>query len=133
MQFGPHVVPLDNVIYQTKYTYVFSNLRPLCKGHILVTPIRCVPFLHDLTHEEMVDFTKVCQFAGQTMKKHLHAQRLNLTIQDGVEAGQTVPHVHCHVVPINESTQFIRQYPDDQTRIESTNLFKSYFQLELHK
>lgn len=33
------------------------------------------------------------------MQAHYKSTSLTLTIQDGPEAGQTVPHVHVHVLP----------------------------------
>lgn len=131
MNFGPHKVPLNNVIYKTEYTYVFTNLMPVAEGHILVAPIRSVSLFHDLANEEKTDFLKVLEFASRVMKKHLHTQALNLTIQDGPEAGQTVPHVHCHIIPLNLPPTFKKQYPDDATREQTTNQYKEFFNKEL--
>lgn len=131
MDFGPFKVPLNNVIYKTKYTYVFTNLMPVAEGHILVVPIRSVQLLHDLTNEEKIDFLRVCDFAGHTMKKHLHTQALNLTIQDGPEAGQTVPHLHCHIIPINLPPKYKKEHPDDETREKTTNQYKEFFKEEM--
>ncbi|OHS96006.1 hypothetical protein TRFO_10176 [Tritrichomonas foetus] len=67
------------------------------------------------------------------MKKHLKTEALNLTIQDGPAAGQTVPHVHCHIVPHNIPANFERKYPDDKTREETANQYRQFFEEELKK
>eukprot|EP00003_Mantamonas_plastica_P004405 TRINITY_DN1349_c0_g1_i1.p3 TRINITY_DN1349_c0_g1~~TRINITY_DN1349_c0_g1_i1.p3 ORF type:complete len:106 (+),score=37.97 TRINITY_DN1349_c0_g1_i1:436-753(+) len=38
------------------------------------------------------------KIAGK-IEKHFDASSLTIVIQDGPEAGQTVPHVHCHIIP----------------------------------
>jgi hypothetical protein len=39
------------------------------------------------------------QQVGTGICKHFHAEALTLTVQDGPAAGQSVPHVHVHVLP----------------------------------
>ncbi|KAI8364056.1 HIT-like domain-containing protein [Blakeslea trispora] len=42
------------------------------------------------------------QKIGKVVEKHYQGTSLTLTIQDGPQAGQTVPHVHMHVIPRKE-------------------------------
>lgn len=42
---------------------------------------------------------QTAQRVGKTVQAHFGGAALTLTIQDGPEAGQTVPHVHVHVLP----------------------------------
>ncbi|KAI9262580.1 HIT-like domain-containing protein [Helicostylum pulchrum] len=39
------------------------------------------------------------QRIGNVIEKHYKCTSLTMTIQDGPQAGQTVPHVHMHVIP----------------------------------
>lgn len=41
----------------------------------------------------------LAQKVGSVVEKHFHATSLTLAIQDGPQAGQTVPHVHVHILP----------------------------------
>lgn len=41
----------------------------------------------------------LAQRVGSAIEPHFGAQSLTLAIQDGPSAGQTVPHVHVHVLP----------------------------------
>jgi diadenosine tetraphosphate (Ap4A) HIT family hydrolase len=52
-----------------------------------------------LSSEEIADLWTLSQRVGSAIEKHYTASSLTLTIQDGPEAGQTVPHVHVHVLP----------------------------------
>lgn len=88
------------VFYKTNYTYALVNLKPLVPGHILIVPLRTgVHNLCDLTKEETVDYFDTLQVVHQFIKWQFKADSLNIAIQDGPEAGQTVPHLHTHVIP----------------------------------
>lgn len=58
-----------------------------------------MPRFTDLSAEEVSDLWTLAQKVGSVLEKFHGATSLTLTIQDGTEAGQTVPHVHVHVLP----------------------------------
>ncbi|ODQ81412.1 hypothetical protein BABINDRAFT_159710 [Babjeviella inositovora NRRL Y-12698] len=84
---------------KSKHTYALVNLKPLVPGHVLVVPLRLVPHLKDLTTEESIDYMLTIQFVHKFIQHHYKADSLNLSIQDGPEAGQSVPHLHTHIIP----------------------------------
>ncbi|KAL4558469.1 hypothetical protein LXL04_036669 [Taraxacum kok-saghyz] len=53
----------------------------------------------DLTTEETSDLWISAQKIGKQLENHHKASSLTFAIQDGPQAGQTVPHVHIHIVP----------------------------------
>lgn len=75
------------------------NLKPLLPGHVLVSPLRRVPRLHDLNSDEVTDLFLTVQRVSRTIERVFNASALNIAIQDGVDAGQSVPHVHAHIIP----------------------------------
>lgn len=68
-------------------------------GHVLVCPLRPVERFRDLCPEEVADLFCTAQRVGNVVEKHFHGTSLTFSIQDGPEAGQTVKHVHVHVLP----------------------------------
>uniref|UniRef100_A0A8C3Q2T9 Bis(5'-adenosyl)-triphosphatase n=1 Tax=Chrysolophus pictus TaxID=9089 RepID=A0A8C3Q2T9_CHRPC len=66
---------------------------------VLVCPLRPVERFRDLCPEEVADLFHTAQRVGSAVEKHFCATSLTITIQDGPEAGQTVKHVHVHVLP----------------------------------
>jgi bis(5'-adenosyl)-triphosphatase len=76
-----------------------------------VSPHRVVPRLTDMTTDEVIDlFTtvqKVQKMLARTYFNDADSQTkgepsdgsFNIAIQDGPDAGQSVPHVHCHIIP----------------------------------
>lgn len=75
------------------------NLKPLLPGHILVSPRRIVPRLSDLSHDEVTDLFLTVQRVARMLERVYHASSLNIAIQDGIDAGQSVLHVHTHLIP----------------------------------
>lgn len=52
-----------------------------------------------MTEEEQKDlFVNTCKVA-KVLEKYYDAKSLTITIQDGEYAGQTVKHIHCHIMP----------------------------------
>ena len=75
------------------------NLKPLLPGHVLVSPLRPVPRLHDLTPSETSDLFLTVQRVSRVIERVFKASALNIVIQDGIDAGQSVPHIHAHIIP----------------------------------
>ncbi|XP_064375172.1 bis(5'-adenosyl)-triphosphatase isoform X1 [Dromaius novaehollandiae] len=66
---------------------------------VLVCPLRPVERFRDLRPEEVADLFRTAQRVGDVVEKHFCGTSLTISIQDGPEAGQTVKHVHVHVLP----------------------------------
>lgn len=64
-----------------------------------MSPLRVKPHLSDLTPEEISDLFNTVTRIQKTLKRVYHAEAFNIAVQDGAAAGQSVPHVHCHVIP----------------------------------
>lgn len=75
------------------------NLKPLLPGHVLVCPRRVVPRLRDLTVPETTDLFQTVSMLSKHLEKIYKADSFNVAIQDGPAAGQSVPHVHAHIIP----------------------------------
>lgn len=87
------------VFHTTSHSIAFVNLKPLLPGHVLVSPRRVVPRLADLTHDEVTDLFLTVQRVSKLIERVYNATSLNIAMQDGVDAGQSVPHVHTHIIP----------------------------------
>lgn len=76
------------------------NLKPIVPGHVLVAPRRTTAVeLGSLSPEESQDYFRTVQLIQQFIKWQYKADALNIAIQDGPEAGQSVPHLHTHIIP----------------------------------
>jgi bis(5'-adenosyl)-triphosphatase len=100
MRFGNFLIPASHVFYKTPQgSAAFVNLRPIVPGHVLVIPERSVCTLQELTDDEYVDMWKSVRHVQTALKEHYQATAFNVAVQDGRAAGQSVPHVHVHILP----------------------------------
>ncbi|KAF2877645.1 HIT-like domain-containing protein [Massariosphaeria phaeospora] len=98
VKFGAFVVT-SQVFHLTPLSFALVNLKPLLPGHVLVSPRRSVPRFHDLSPAEVQDLFLTVQRVSRMVERVFDASALNIAIQDGVDAGQSVPHVHAHIIP----------------------------------
>ncbi|XP_044467350.1 bifunctional bis(5'-adenosyl)-triphosphatase/adenylylsulfatase FHIT [Mangifera indica] len=98
-QFGPYTIDAKEVFCSTNLSFAMVNLRPVVPGHVLIVPKREVKRVVDLTAEETCDLWLMAQRVGKQLEIYHKASSLTFTIQDGPEAGQTVAHVHIHILP----------------------------------
>ncbi|KAK6480695.1 bis(5'-adenosyl)-triphosphatase-like [Huso huso] len=98
-RFGQHVVKASAVFLQSELSFALVNRKPVVPGHVLVCPLRSVERFHDLRPEEVADLFQTTQRVSGVLENHFCGTSLTIAIQDGPEAGQTVKHVHVHVLP----------------------------------
>lgn len=98
--FGPRIqLHADQVFFESAHCLGVVNLKPIVPGHVLLISKRCVPRLRDLAPEEISDLFISATTVGSALEAHYGAGALNVAVQDGAASGQTVPHVHVHLLP----------------------------------
>ena len=100
LRFGPFAIASQVFhISPVQSTFALVNLKPLLPGHVLVSPVRVTPRLSQLSPQETTDLFLTVQRVSKMIERVYSASALNVAIQDGVDAGQSVPHVHVHIIP----------------------------------
>jgi len=87
------------VFHRTALAYGVVNLKPIVPGHVLVCSTRPVPRLTDLRADELTELMHAVQRVGRVISRAYKADGLTIACQDGPASGQTVPHVHFHLLP----------------------------------
>ncbi|KAL1509808.1 hypothetical protein ABEB36_004489 [Hypothenemus hampei] len=100
--FADKLIPGKTVFCVSKYCFAFTNIRCVVPGHVLVSSLRPTKRLHDLTQEEIADLFQLTVNVSRIMETVHNAGSSTVCIQDGPSAGQTIPHVHAHVLPRKE-------------------------------
>ncbi|KAJ6536021.1 diadenosine tetraphosphate asymmetrical hydrolase [Mycena vulgaris] len=85
--------------FRSSLSYAIVNLKPIVPGHVLVLPTRHVPRLADLSEPELSSLMRAVQQVGSVIERAYGADALTVACQDGKAAGQSVPHVHFHILP----------------------------------
>ncbi|CAN6463755.1 unnamed protein product [Victoria cruziana] len=98
-RFGENIIDKRQVFFSTDLSFALVNIRPVVPGHVLVAPKRLAKRFVDLTAEETADLWVAARHIGSKVESYFGASSLTFALQDGPEAGQTVPHVHVHILP----------------------------------
>lgn len=75
------------------------NVAPILPGHVLVVPRRHVASLMELDEHEMGGFFSFARRVTRFVQSEFKASGFDWSLQEGVEAGQSVAHLHLHVIP----------------------------------
>ena len=86
-------------VYEDDQVVAFMDIMPQAEGHTLVIPKTPPVTLLDLAPEAAAYTIQVVQKIAQAMEKALDIKGVVLMQLSGAAAGQTVPHVHFHLIP----------------------------------
>ncbi|MBD3236506.1 MAG: HIT domain-containing protein [Candidatus Eisenbacteria bacterium] len=87
------------VVVRRDHALALRDAFPLAPGHTLIVPARHVASWFDTTEEERRDILELLSVVREQLEEELHPDGYNIGINDGAAAGQTVMHLHVHVVP----------------------------------
>ncbi len=87
------------VVARRSLAYVLRDGFPVSPGHMLVIPNRHVGSWFDATDEERSAILKLLNQVKTMMDDQEHPDGYNIGINVGETAGQTVMHLHVHLIP----------------------------------
>lgn len=92
-------LPPERIVSSNDLAFVIRDGFPVSRGHTLVIPRRHVGSFFDLTWEEREAMMALLAKGRDQLQHELSPDGFNVGINDGVAAGQTVMHVHVHLIP----------------------------------
>ena len=92
-------LPENRIITSADHWLVVRDGYPISPGHTLLVPKRHVKSLCDLSSEEQSDFFPLLNQTRDTIQAEFQPDAFNIGVNDGVMAGQTVSHLHIHLIP----------------------------------
>ena len=88
-----------DIIYSNEHCYAIYDANPVSPGHALVITRRHVASFMDLTPGEHRDLLKGLEAVTSGVRETFSPDGFNYGVNDGPAAGQTIFHVHVHVIP----------------------------------
>jgi diadenosine tetraphosphate (Ap4A) HIT family hydrolase len=88
----------ERTIIENDLAWAFPSYFPIAPAHLLVCPKRCVPSYEDLRPEEWEAMFALLTKLKPALRKAYKAEGFNFAWNEGTIAGQTVPHIHIHLV-----------------------------------
>lgn len=92
-------LPAGRLLGQNNYAVWFRDGFPVSRGHSLVITRRHVGSLFETTVEEREALLALLDAARAAALAEFKPDGFNIGVNDGVAAGQTVPHLHIHLIP----------------------------------
>lgn len=92
-------LPLERIVAQNDLAIVIRDGFPVSPGHTLVIPRRHVASYFETTAEERLAMFELLEDAKRDLGNEFAPAALNIGINDGQAAGQTVMHLHMHLIP----------------------------------
>jgi histidine triad (HIT) family protein len=87
------------IVFDNEHVVAFKDIRPAAPVHALVIPKVHVPGIHEATPEHAAVLGQVLLAARDVAEKlGLAAGGYRLVVNQGADAGQSVFHLHCHVL-----------------------------------
>jgi diadenosine tetraphosphate (Ap4A) HIT family hydrolase len=88
-----------DIVIANELAVVSRDSYPVSPGHTLVIPKRHVGSFFATTKEERLALLELIDQAKLALDSEFHPAAYNLGLNDGPAAGQSIPHVHFHLIP----------------------------------
>lgn len=86
-------------VAEDEKNYAFLDINPVAPGHVLVIPKKEIDYIFDLEDEDYLSLQSFAKSVAAAMKKAMPCQRIGVAVM-----GMEMPHVHIHLIPINEES-----------------------------
>jgi len=86
-------------LYEDDQTFAFMDVMPQAPGHSLVIPKFPAENLFDLDEDYAAAVARTVKKLAPAVKKAMEAPGIMIAQLNGAEAGQTVYHIHTHIIP----------------------------------
>ena len=93
-------------VYEDEHTLAFMDIMPAVEGHTLVIPKEPGETIFDISPQAAARLIEATQIVAAAVKKGLGVPGIMLAQLNGAASGQTIPHVHFHVLPRKLGAEF---------------------------
>ena len=91
-------IPAD-IVYEDDQVVAFRDIDPKAPTHVLVIPRKPIPRINEAQPEDQALLGHLLLKAAEVARtRGLGADGFRLVLNNGADAGETVPHLHCHIL-----------------------------------
>lgn len=99
----------SKTVYEDDNFKAIMDVAPASKGHVIVLPKSHAANIFEISDEDAAGIMVVAKKVAGILKNALNCDGVNILQNNGEVAGQTVFHLHVHVIP---------RYEDDSVKIK---------------
>lgn len=100
----------SRIIFEDNLFIVFPTNIPITPGHLLICPKRHISKIDDLSDEELKAIKNLIVLLKNTLTKIFDSEGFNIALNEGQSAGQSIDHLHIHIVPRKTGDTGIYEY-----------------------
>lgn len=86
-------------VYEDDDFRAILDVNPSAKGHVIILPKKHAANIFELPDEYAAKVMVVAKKIAKALKETYHCDGVNILQNNGEAAGQTVFHLHVHVIP----------------------------------
>lgn len=98
-------LPNHRILEENEHALLILDGFPVSPGHSLIIPKRHVRSFFEVSDIERAALLGLLDRAKDVAERQHHPASYNIGINDGPAAGQTIPHLHIHLIPRFEGDQ----------------------------
>jgi histidine triad (HIT) family protein len=88
-----------SIVYEDEQVLAFRDIKPQAPTHMLIIPKKPIPRIAEATPEDQQVLGHLLLKAAEVARQLGLAQSgFRLVFNNGPDAGEAVPHLHCHVI-----------------------------------
>lgn len=92
-------------VAEDEHFYAFLDINPNAKGHTLCIPKKEEDRIFDLDEETYIELMRFSRKVAKAIKKSVPCLRVGVAV-----VGLEVPHVHVHLIPLNDMKEMTFQH-----------------------
>lgn len=109
-------------VYEDEFAYAFLDIYPCSEGHTVVLPKKHVKRFTDLDAKDAANLFASVHKISKAVCRTLDLHGMNIGMNVGEVAGQSIPHVHVHIIPRKEGDNGGSMHSIVETRPDTGNL-----------
>lgn len=86
------------IVYEDDLVVAFRDIGPKAPTHVLIVPKKAIPRIGEATVEDQSLLGHLLLKAAEVAKQLGLGNGYRLVINNGPDGGETVPHLHCHIL-----------------------------------
>lgn len=101
----------STTVYEDEDFKAILDINPAARGHVVILPKRHAANIYEIPDEDAAKILPVAKKIATALRDAFDCDGVNILQNNGEAAGQTVFHLHVHVIP---------RFADDDVRIKWT-------------
>jgi diadenosine tetraphosphate (Ap4A) HIT family hydrolase len=88
-----------DIVWESEHFFLRWDAFPVAEGHLLVIPKRHIETFLEMSDSEGRNWFDAVRAGLRIVKEKYSLDGVNIGVNEGKAAGQTIPHLHFHIIP----------------------------------